>query len=88
MVTKSWVWWRSRSIGWNIVHVNRLVPRHIPHQYVRFVITPGDGAYYLDTSRRDALGECPAVAFGPGEERMPVADSFLDFLGKARDGRA
>lgn len=72
----------------DIVHVNRLVPRHIPREYVRFVITPEDGAYYLDTGQRDALGECPVVGFGPGEECVPVADSFLDFLSKARDGLA
>jgi hypothetical protein len=69
----------------DIVVVNRLVPRYIPHRYVRFVITPGDGAYYLDTAQRDALDECPVVAFGPGDESVPVADSFLSFLSKAKD---
>ena len=70
----------------DIVHVNRLVPRHIPRQYVWFVYPRGDGAYYLDTSRRDARGECPVVVFGPNEECVPVADSFLDFLSQAREG--
>jgi hypothetical protein len=72
----------------DIVHVNRSVPRCIPHTYVRFVITPREGAYYLDTAQRDAMGECPVVGFGAGKARVPVADSFLDFLCKARDGLA
>jgi hypothetical protein len=69
----------------DIVHVNCLVPRYIPREYVRFVYAPGNGDYYLDTSRRDALGECPVVIFNPSGEDVPIADSFLDFLGKAKD---
>jgi hypothetical protein len=69
----------------DIVHVNRWVPRYIPHTYVRFVITPADGAYYLATAQRDASGECPVVRFDHGGESVPVANSFLDFLSKARD---
>jgi antitoxin YobK len=70
----------------DIVHVNRLGPRYIPHTYVRFVITPGDGAYYLATVQRGPSGECPVVCFDHGEVSVTIADSFLDFLSKARDG--
>jgi hypothetical protein len=70
----------------DIVHVNRSVPRYIPSTYVRFVITPGDGAFYLATDQHDPFGECPVVGFDHGGESVPVADSFLDFLSKARDG--
>ena len=31
--------------------------------------------------------ECPVVILGPGEDGTVIADSFLDFLRKAREGR-
>ncbi len=72
----------------DIVQMNRRPPRHIPQHYVLFFYAGGDLAYYLDTSRPDASGECPVVVFGLGEEGVRMADSFLDFLRQAKDGLA
>jgi hypothetical protein len=70
----------------DIVQMNRAPRPGIPRHLVTFIYAGGDCAFYLDTSRCDALGEYAAVVFGPGEEGIPVADSFLDFLHKAKNG--
>jgi hypothetical protein len=70
----------------DIVQMNRWPPWDIPRCYVLFVYAGGDRAYYLDTSRHDAAGECPVVLCGPNEVGVQVADTFLDFLRKAEDG--
>jgi hypothetical protein len=72
----------------DIVQMNRVPRPNVPEHCVMFIYAGGNCAFYLDTSRRDALGECPVVVFGPGEEGIQVADSFLDFLSKAKDGLA
>ncbi len=69
----------------DIVQMNCWPPRHIPRHYVLFLYAGGDVAYYLDTSRRDQTGECPVAVVGPDEECVVVADSFLDFLRKAKN---
>jgi hypothetical protein len=66
--------------------MNRWPPWDIPRYCVLFIYAGGDRAYYLDTSQQDAAGECPVVLFGPSEEGVRIADSFLDFLRKAKDG--
>jgi hypothetical protein len=70
----------------DIVQMNRMPRPGIPRHFIMFIYVSGNCAFYLDTSRRDALGECLVVIFGPDEEVIPVADSFLDFLHKAKDG--
>jgi hypothetical protein len=70
----------------DIVQMNRWPPWDIPRHYVLFVYAGGDRGYYLDTSRRDAAGECPVVLCGPNRAGVQVADTFLDFLRKARAG--
>jgi hypothetical protein len=69
----------------DIVQMNRTPRPGVPRHFLMFLYVSGDCAFYLDTSRRDALGECAVVVFGPGDEAIPVADSFLDFLHKAKD---
>src|SRR5271167_1107066 len=64
----------------DIVQMNRAPRPRVPRHFVMFIYAGGDCAFYLDTSQRDAMGECKVVVFGPGEEGIPVADSFLDFL--------
>ena len=69
----------------DIVQMNRTPRPGIPRHCVMFIYA-GTCVFCLDYSRRDALGECAVVVFGPGEDGIPVADSFLDFLHKAKDG--
>jgi antitoxin YobK len=70
----------------DVVMMNQVPPHRPPAHYVKFTADVGDLGYYLDTSRWDAAGECPVVVFGPGDDGRVVADSFLDFLAKAKDG--
>jgi antitoxin YobK len=70
----------------DIVQMNIAPHPNVPEPCVMFIYAGGNCAFYLDTSRRDAMGECAVVVFGPGEEGIQVADSFLDFLSKAKDG--
>jgi hypothetical protein len=70
----------------DIVEMNRAPRPSVPRHFIMFVYAGGNCAFYLDTSQRDARGEYAVAVFGPGEEGVPVADSFLDFLHKARDG--
>ncbi len=70
----------------DIVHMNRSPRPHLPRHRVLFIYS-GAAAYYLDTSRRDAAGECPVIVLGPNEKSVTVADNFLDFLRKAKEGR-
>jgi hypothetical protein len=70
----------------DIVQMNRAPRPKIPRHFVMFIYAGGNCAFYLDTSQRDATGECKVVVFGPGEDGIPVADSFMDFLQKAKDG--
>jgi hypothetical protein len=72
----------------DIVRANLLAPQTVPRFCLLFAYSGGDEAYHLDTSRRNFASECPVVALRPGGMRRPVADSFLDFLNKARDRMA
>ena len=69
----------------DIVQMNHSPRPGVPRHCVLFLYAGGSCAYYLDTSRRDADGECPVVVFGLDAQGVPVADSFLDFLRMAKD---
>jgi hypothetical protein len=70
----------------DVVMMNQVPPRRPPAHYIKFTSEGGDLGYYLDTSQCDVVGEYPVVVFGPGENGRVVADSFLDFLARAKDG--
>jgi hypothetical protein len=70
----------------DVVMMNQLDNRPRPEHLLKFTEDVGDYGFYLDTSRIDRTGECPVVVLGPGEEADVVADSFLDFLRKVREG--
>jgi hypothetical protein len=58
----------------------------IPNGYVAISDDGGDYTFYLDTSRLDALGECPVVVLGPGADAVVVADDFFDFVRRFFEG--
>jgi len=70
----------------DVVMMNQLDKRSLPSHYVKFMEDVGDYAYYLDTSRMDSRKECPVVVFGWEEDGEIVANDFVDFLKKAKDG--
>ncbi len=70
----------------DVVMMNQIAPNPRPSHLVKFTDDVGDYGFYLDTSRIGGDGECPVVVFGPGEDGCVVADNFLDFLRKAREG--
>jgi antitoxin YobK len=70
----------------DVVMMNQIAANPWPRHLVKFTDDVGDYSFYLDTSRRDGAGECPVAVFGPGEDGSVVAESFLDFLQKAREG--
>ena len=70
----------------DVVMMNQLDKRSLPSHYLKFMEDVGDYAYYLDTSRMNSAKECPVVVFGWEEDGEIVADNFVDFLQKAKDG--
>jgi hypothetical protein len=63
------------------VRMTRSGHHPMPHELLYLTNSGGDTWYYLDTSRRDAAGECPVVEFGSvAEQGAIVAESFLAFL--------
>src|SRR5262249_30569856 len=70
----------------NVVVMNQFATGHVPPHCVKFTERVGDYTYYLDTSRMDAARECPVAVYGDDEAATTVADSFLDFLRKVREG--
>jgi hypothetical protein len=77
---------RDRLWG-DIVLMNELEPLCPPRGLVKFTEDDFGHAYFLDTSRMDAEGECPVVRRGPDDRETTVADNFLDFLRKVYSGR-
>jgi len=68
----------SSEALWNTPSRGLGVDRHLV-----FLTSNGGGIYYyLDTSVRDADGECPVIALGPGYPGIVVGANFLDFLRK------
>lgn len=63
----------------DIVLLNRPRTSTRPRRYIRFTDNLVGEDYYLDTSRRDAVGECPVVVVGGGRG-VVVAHSFMEFL--------
>jgi len=70
----------------DVVMMNQLDQRSLPSHYLKFMEDVGDYAYYLDTSRMNSAKECPVVVFGWEEDGEIVADNFVNFLQKAKDG--
>jgi hypothetical protein len=76
---------RDRLWG-DVVMMNQLASGQLPRQYLQFTRDLDGLPYYLDMSQVGSDGECPVVVCGPGNETEVVADSFLDFLRKVREG--
>ena len=54
------------------------------------IAVSGDGedhVYYIDTTQRRADGESPVVGIGPGADLVIIANSFSDYVIRARQGR-
>jgi hypothetical protein len=58
----------------------------IPHELVFLADDGGDYKFYLDTSVRDASGECPVIVLGPGMDGETIAADFVRFLDRAASG--
>lgn len=69
----------------DVVMMNHLASRPVPGHYVKFTEDSLGRSFYLDTSRRDAMGECPVIGIGPEGEEEVVADGFLHFLREANE---
>lgn len=54
----------------------------VPKSYIHVSEDGGDYRFYIDTAQRDARGECPVVAWGPGADGTVVASDFLEFVRK------
>ncbi|MBY0523582.1 MAG: SMI1/KNR4 family protein [Gemmataceae bacterium] len=74
----------STTLRGNVVMMNQLCPQ--PADCLQITEDVGDAFYCLDTSRRDARGECPVVICDNGRAPSVVAESFLEFLRKAKAG--
>jgi hypothetical protein len=57
--------------------------RHVPRHLLFVSDDGGDYKFCLDTSVRDATGECPVVVLGPGMEGEAIAADFTEFLARA-----
>jgi hypothetical protein len=53
----------------------------IPSQFVVLLNEDYERVFYIDTSQRDAISECPVVVFTLGDtEPSDYADNFVEFL--------
>jgi hypothetical protein len=66
--------------------VRRASRGQLPQEYVRVSDDGADCAFYLDTRREDAQGECPVVVLGPGRDGGMLAPSFVEFVERAVTG--
>jgi hypothetical protein len=64
----------------DVVAVNHLALPRPPAHLVRIAETPTEHTFYLDTSERDADGECPVRLQGPGAAGRLFAPNFLAFV--------
>jgi hypothetical protein len=64
----------------NTLRIRRVLRGEFPIEYVFISDDGGDYKFYLDTSRRDANGECPVIALGPGADAVAVAENFFAFV--------
>jgi len=77
------MWW---DVVASTLQIRRASRGFIPNQYVLISGDGGDYNFYLDTSRPDALGECPVVVLGPGADGIIVAKNFFDFVARSFAG--
>lgn len=71
----------------DVVMMTQLASPALPNHYVKLSEDFGGCAYCLDTSRPTENGECPVVTVAEGMKDRVVANSFLDFLRKASEGK-
>lgn len=70
----------------DVVAVNHLALPRAPRHLVRVAETPTEHTFYLDTSERDADGECPVRLQGPGAAGRLFAPNFLAFVRRICSG--
>ena len=54
---------------------------------VKFSVSDDGGAYYLDTTRMDAEGECPVVRLDRANHKVVAASNFIEFFHELAAGR-
>jgi len=64
----------------DIVLMNEVDQSPRPPGLVKFAMNDDGGAYYLDTTRRDAEGECPVVRLDPAHRKVVAASNFIEFF--------